>query len=269
MLIQDPMIRPLMFVGLAILFTILEAWQPRRQKKIHRTQRWVSNYGILILGALLARFTLPLLPVGAAVWALENDVGLLNELSVPIGLAGLIAFLFLDILIYWQHRLFHAVPILWRFHRIHHMDLEFDVSTGVRFHPIEILLSLILKIGAVIALGAHPLTVIVFEIALNGISLFNHANLALSASLDRIIRLFLVSPDMHRIHHSVRQKETDSNFCFLLSWWDFIFRTYRAQPEGGHINMTVGLNVYRDDRTNKLSQLLVQPFIADHDTRPS
>ena len=262
MLLQDPLIRPFIFLALLVLFAVLEAQFPRRRRVLGQVQRWVGNFGILLVSTVIARVVLPIAPIGAALWAVQNETGLFNIIPMPVALEGVFAFLLLDLLIYGQHRVFHAVPLLWRIHRMHHTDMDFDVSTGIRFHPIEIFLSLIIKIIAVVAIGAHPLAVVVFEIALNGTSLFNHSNLALPASMDRAIRQIVVTPDMHRVHHSIRKDETNSNFGFNLPWWDYIFSTYRAQPADGHTKMTIGLDIFRDMRAARLVQLLIQPFIT-------
>lgn len=262
MIAEEPILRPLVFIGLVALFAIAEAFSPKRQRSYTRLSRWWGNFGVLVIGAVIARVLLPVAPVGAALWAAEKDLGVLALISAPALLEGLAAFLLLDLLIYFQHRIFHGVPILWRIHRMHHTDLDFDVSTGIRFHPIEILLSLIIKIAAVIALGVSPVVVIVFEVVLNGTSLFNHANLALPERVDRVLRLFVVTPDMHRVHHSVLERETNSNFGFNLPWWDRLFGTYRSQPAQGHDGMTIGLPVFRDQRAIALTPLLLQPFVS-------
>ena len=263
MFAEEPALRPVVFVGLTLVFIVLESIRPKRKRSHGRTQRWVGNFGILVLGTIVARLVLPVAPVGAAAWASHQEIGLFNNIEIPSAFAGVCAFLALDFLIYCQHRLFHSVPMFWRLHRMHHTDLDFDVTTGVRFHPIEIMLSLIIKILAVIGLGASPLAVLMFEIVLNGTSLFNHANLNLPAPLDRTLRLFVVTPDMHRVHHSVRREETDSNFGFNLPWWDRLLGTYRAQPVDGHDGMIIGLPEFRDERSIRLGQLIIQPFVTD------
>lgn len=263
MLLQDPVVRPLIFLILMFTFACLERMWPRRKRHSDVTPRWLGNIGILVVSTLVARILLPLAPVGAALWAQQSGVGLAHAVHLPGLVEGVAVFIALDLLIYFQHRLFHAVPLLWRVHRMHHTDLDFDVTTGIRFHPIEIFLSLVIKVGAVIALGAHPLAVILFEIVLNGTSLFNHSNLALPKHVDCLLRLGVVTPDMHRVHHSVRETETNSNFGFNLPWWDRLFGTYRAQPTDGHTEMTIGLDVFRDRRAVGLVHLLIQPFVND------
>jgi sterol desaturase/sphingolipid hydroxylase (fatty acid hydroxylase superfamily) len=182
---------------------------------------------------------------------------------VPAWLAGVLGFLLLDLVIYIQHVLFHRVPVLWRLHRMHHADLDIDVTTGLRFHPIEIVISIFIKIAVVIAFGIPAIAVLAFEVALNATSMFNHSNVEMPQWLDRTVRLFVVTPDMHRVHHSIHRRETDSNFGFNLPWWDWAFGTYRAQPEAGHLAMTIGLPMFRDPVELRLDRLLTQPFRED------
>ncbi len=267
MIAEEPLLRPVLFIGLVALFASVEALRPKRVRLHARVARWIGNIGVLAVGTVVARIILPIVPVGAALWAVENEIGIFTLIPAPAFLEGVVVFLLLDMLIYFQHRIFHHVPMLWRVHRMHHTDLDFDVTTGIRFHPIEILISLSIKVAAVVALGASPLVVLIFEIALNGTSLFNHANLALPAGLDKFLRLFIVTPDMHRVHHSVLEQETNSNFGFNLPWWDYLFRTYRPQPEMGHDGMTIGLPIFRDNRAISLGQLLLQPFLKSDGTK--
>jgi sterol desaturase/sphingolipid hydroxylase (fatty acid hydroxylase superfamily) len=185
-------------------------------------------------------------------------------INAPGAVAILASVILLDLVIYLQHRLFHAVPLLWRLHRLHHADLEFDVTTGVRFHPLEIALSMVIKIGAVVALGAPAVAVLAFEVLLNATTLFNHANIKLPQALDRIVRLVVVTPDMHRVHHSVRREETNSNFGFSVPWWDWLFRTHRAQPADGHDRMIIGLEKLRDPADLRLARMLLQPIRPEH-----
>ncbi|MEQ1819585.1 MAG: sterol desaturase family protein [Terricaulis sp.] len=197
--------------------------------------------------------------MGAAIFAESHGWGIFQVINAPDAAAIIVSVIVLDLVIYLQHRLFHAVPLLWRLHRVHHADLEFDVTTGVRFHPLEILLSMLIKIAAVVALGAPAIAVLVFEVLLNATTMFNHANIKLPQALDRIVQLVVVTPDMHRLHHSVRYEETNSNFGFSLPWWDWVFRTYRAQPIDGHERMTIGLEQFRDTAELQLSWMLLQP----------
>lgn len=260
---ENSLLRPLLFILLLVLFAVAEALFPRRPKTQSQTRRWFSNLGLLVIGAVAARWLLPIVPVGAALWAADQGIGLFNSAPIPLWISGILAFLALDLLIYAQHRLFHHVPLLWRLHRMHHTDLDLDVSSGIRFHPLEILLSLALKIGAVAALGASPIAVLVFEIALNGTSMFNHANIALPRSVDSVLRLAVVTPDMHRIHHSIHRDETDSNFGFNIPWWDRLLGTYKAEPKDGQTGLTLGLPIFRDDRAIRLLPLLTQPFVDE------
>ena len=214
----------------------------------------------MALGAILVRLLVPLTAIGAAALAEENQWGLFQQFRLPEALAMVLGLLLLDLAIWAQHRLFHAIPWLWRLHRMHHADLDFDVTTGIRFHPLEILLSMLIKVAVVISLGLSPLAVLVFEIMLNSTALFNHGNLRLPKRLDRYLRWFVVTPDMHRVHHSWYREETDSNFGFNLPWWDRLFGTYRTQPRDGHVGMVIGLPQFRESRDLHLDQLLLQPF---------
>lgn len=267
MLPEDNILRPGLFIFLLVLFAAAETLFPRRQRTQSQTKRWFSNLSLLIIGAALARWLLPIVPVSAGLWAQAQGHGFLNWTTLPVWIAIPVAFLALDLLIYAQHRAFHHVPVLWRLHRMHHTDLDLDVSSGLRFHPLEIILSLMIKIGAVVALGAPPLAVLIFEIVLNATSMFNHANMALPKSLDRALRWVVVTPDMHRIHHSVRREETDSNFGFNIPWWDRLFGTYVSTPKEGQLGLTLGLPIFRDASAQTLMSLLAQPLEKD-DSRP-
>ena len=223
-------LRLLVFVGLFAGLTLAEHRWPRRQRSMERLQRWPVNLGIVLLDTLALRLVLPLAPAAFAVFIQEQGWGLFHG----IGFSGpgevLISVLLLDLLIYWQHRLFHRIPLLWRLHRMHHTDLDLDVTSGTRFHPLEILLSMMIKLSAVALLGISPVALLLFEIILNAAALFNHANLALPQAVDRWVRLVLVTPDMHRVHHSIHPQETNSNFGFNQPWWDRLLGTYQAQP---------------------------------------
>lgn len=223
-------------------------WQWRRPKRAlsqSLAARWANNFGIVVLNTVVLRLAFPVAAVGAAFVAAERGWGLFNALSWPAWLEVAFCVLALDALIYAQHVVFHKVPLLWRIHRMHHVDLDFDVSTGLRFHPIEILISMAVKWPAIIALGAPVLAVLIFEVLLNGFSMFTHANAGLPGPVDRVLRWLVVTPDMHRVHHSVIHRETDSNFGFNLSWWDRLFGTYREQPADGHTGMTIGQSDWR------------------------
>jgi sterol desaturase/sphingolipid hydroxylase (fatty acid hydroxylase superfamily) len=250
----------------ATVFAVMALWEvlaPRRALSAGRVRRWPANLGIVVVDQIAVRLLIPLAAVGVAVIAAQNGWGLLNMTPWPAWLKGLTGFLALDLAIYAQHVAFHKVPWLWRLHRMHHADLDIDVSTGLRFHPIEILLSVLIKMAVVMLAGVPPAAVIGFEVVLNATSMFNHSNAAMPLWLDRIVRLFVVTPDMHRVHHSVLRWETDSNFGFNVPWWDRLFGTYRAQPEAGHARMTIGLPVFRDPAELRLDRLITQPFRND------
>jgi sterol desaturase/sphingolipid hydroxylase (fatty acid hydroxylase superfamily) len=250
----------------ALVFAALAAWEiaaPRRGLIVGRKPRWPSNLGILLVDVVAVRILLPTAAVGAALFAAGRGWGLLHLAGWRLSVAVLIGFLVLDLVIYGQHVLFHKVPVLWRLHRMHHADLDIDVTTGVRFHPFEILISLAIKIATVVAFGIPVVAVLLFEVVLNATSMFNHANAAMPPALDRVLRLIVVTPDMHRVHHSILRHETDSNFGFNLPWWDRLFGTYRAQPEAGHAGMTIGLPTFRGSHELRIDRLLTQPFRND------
>ncbi len=213
-----------------------------------------------VLDTVLGRIVAPTGAVGFALFAKERGWGLFNMVALPAWLELLLALFLLDLAIYLQHRLFHCVPVLWRLHRMHHADLDVDVTTGARFHPVEILLSLGIKFLVVVPLGAPPLAVLLFEIALNAISMFNHSNVRVEPAIERVLRWLVVTPDMHRVHHSIVRRETDSNFGFNFPWWDRLFGTYRPQPEGGHEAMSLGIEPFRDSKELRLDRMLTQPF---------
>jgi sterol desaturase/sphingolipid hydroxylase (fatty acid hydroxylase superfamily) len=258
---NEPWLRVGAFGGVLLLLLAAQDLWPRRATPMHRRQRWTANLAIVVLDVALVRLLIPLGAVGTAIWADVRGDGLLAAVDWPWAAEAALAFLALDALVYWQHRLFHVIPWFWRLHRMHHSDVEFDATTGVRFHPIEILLSMLIKMGAVLALGAPAVAVIVFEIALNATSLFNHSNLRLPEAVDRALRRFIVTPDMHRVHHSVHRHEHDRNFGFNLSWWDHLFRSYTAQPADGHTTMRIGLTQFRGDDEQNLLALLKQPLV--------
>ena len=249
------------------VFAIMAAWEmlaPRREMSVGRTPRWPGNLGIVIVDVLAVRLLIPTAAVGTALIAAERGWGLFHVLAVPGWLAGILGFLLLDLIIYAQHVVFHHVPALWRLHRMHHADLDIDVTTGGRFHPIEILLSMLIKMAAVVAFGIPAMAVVIFEVVLNATSMFNHSNVAMPERLDRVVRWLVVTPDMHRVHHSIERRETDSNFGFNLPWWDRLFGTYRGAPEAGHVGMTLGIPIFRDPSELRLDRLLTQPFRNDH-----
>ncbi len=253
------------FATVFLLMTLAEFVWPRRRRVDPTPARWFSNLGLMTLNTVVMRLTLPLTAVAAAVLAEARGWGALRLFDLTNWLALLLTVVLLDLVVYLQHIVFHAVPLLWRLHRVHHADLDFDVTTGVRFHTLEILLSMGVKVGAVLLLGPPVWGVIAFEALLNATSMFNHANFHLPFGLDRRLRLLLVTPDMHRVHHSVLVPETNSNFGFNLAVWDRLFGTYTAQPAAGHEGMTIGLHELRDPATDRLPAMLALPFkrIAD------
>lgn len=218
---------------------------------------------MVVIANLLVRLSVPLLPVGLAIMAQEHGWGILNLVALPAWLAVTSAVVALDLVIYLQHVLFHFLPTLWRLHRMHHSDLDLDASSGNRFHPLEIVISIVIKLGAILVIGASPLAVLLFELLLNATSTFNHGNIHIPLRIDRWLRTVLVTPDMHRVHHSIIPRETNSNFGFCLPWWDHLGGTYRAQPSAGHQEMTIGLKEFRDPSRLTLPCLLIQPFLRD------
>ncbi len=254
-------IRLSFFFSIFILLALWELLNPRRALGTSKKMRWFNNLVIVLLDTVIVRLLFPLVPMSMALLAQERGWGLFNNLGVPYLLEVTVAVIVLDFVIYLQHVLFHAVPLLWRFHMVHHADLDLDVTSGVRFHPIEIILSMGIKLAAVGSLGLPALAVFIFEILLNGTSMFNHTNVFIPLKLDRIIRLLIVTPDMHRVHHSVILRETDSNYGFTLSWWDRLLGTYRAQPAKGHQWMTIGLSRFLDEKSQTLLWLLTIPFL--------
>lgn len=250
------------FGGVFALMAIWELLRPRRKQAIPRARRWPGNIGVVAIDTLLVRVLFPMTAVGLALMAEARGWGLSNALALPGSIAVLGSVLILDLAIYLQHVLFHAVPGLWRLHRMHHADLEFDVTTGARFHPIEIVLSMLIKLAVVAALGAPALAVLVFEVLLNATAMFNHSNVRLPEKIDRVLRWLVVMPDMHRVHHSIVVRETNSNFGFNLPWWDRLFGTYRDQPAAGHEHLTIGIKTFRDPAEQRLDRMLTQPFRA-------
>jgi len=257
---HDAAIRLSSFLGVFLVVAIAEHLWPRRALNASKGQRWFCNIAIVVIDTVVARLALPLMPLGVAEIAAAKGWGLLNLLTMPRWIEIVTVILLLDLIIYLQHRIFHRIPLFWRFHRMHHTDLDLDVSSGNRFHPIEILVSLSIKMCAVALLGAPAIAVVIFEVVLNAGSLFNHGNLRIPTGVDRLLRLIIVTPDMHRVHHSIVPSETDSNFGFNLPWWDRILNTYCSQPRAGHIGMTIGLKEFRDEQKLGLGSLLILPF---------
>lgn len=268
LLSHEQTIRLVLFLGIFAAMAAWEALAPRRARSYGRLQRWPSNIGIVALNTLLLRVVFPVAAIEFAASVHGAGQGLLGLLALPYLLEFLIAIAVLDFAIYLQHVMFHAVPLFWRLHRMHHQDLDFDVTTGARFHPVEILLSMAIKFMVIAALGPSAAAVLVFEALLNGMSMFNHANAKIPLGLDRVLRRFVVTPDMHRVHHSIVPNETNSNFGFNLSVWDRLFGTYRAQPAAGHEGMTIGIDQFRDGRELWLDRLLLQPLRGKAGTYP-
>ena len=249
------------FIGTLVILIILQKAKPRRQWEFSFWKRSFSNMAIVILNNILIFLVLPLVPIKMAFMAQQKGIGLLNKINIFIGIKVLIEVLLLDLLVYWQHRIFHKVGILWKLHKMHHVDLELDSTTGVRFHTIEILISTLLKVGLIALIGACPISVVIFEILLNSASLFNHANIYISLKLDKILRKVLITPDMHRVHHSVYKNERNSNFGFSVPWWDFIFKSYKDQPRDGHENMKLGIEDMPKEKFTYFPGMLLVPFL--------
>ena len=263
LLSHEPTVRLAVFLG---IFAIIAAWElaaPRRVLRESKSLRWTHNLALTMLNIVLVRVALPVVAIGVAALAAERGMGLLNLFHVPHPLAILLSVLALDLAIYLQHLMFHAVPLFWRLHRVHHADLDFDVTTGARFHPIEIGLSMLIKFAVILALGPPAVAVLVFEMLLNASSMFNHGNVRFPAAIDRVLRRVVVTPDMHRVHHSIDPRETNSNFGFSLPWWDRLFGTYRTEPQAGHEAMTIGIDRFRAPRELWLDRMLLQPFRSE------
>lgn len=255
--------RVIFFFAILVLVAIWEGVAPRRRLTVSKAGRWFNNLSIIILDTLFARLLVPVAAVGVAAAAQRQGWGLFPYLQLKFWPSLIFGVLLLDMIIYLQHLMFHSVPLLWRLHMVHHADLDIDVTTGLRFHPIEILISMAIKMAAVAALGLPVLVVVVFEVTLNGTAMFNHGNIRLPGRLDALLRLLVVTPDMHRVHHSVTIRETNSNFGFNFPWWDRLFGTYRAQPVMGHDGMTIGLSQFRDAAKLTLPHLLALPFTGN------
>ncbi len=250
------------FVGILIIMMSAEAIWSRRKRLFDPLMRWPGNFGVAMLGNILIMVLLPVTAVGVALEVAARGTGLFNVLAVPPVIAVPVAMILLDLLIYWQHRLFHAIPVLWRLHRMHHTDLEIDASTALRFHPFELVVSMLIKLAAIALLGPPALAVMLFEITLNACAIFNHANVKLPLWLDALVRRLIVTPDMHRVHHSSIPDETNSNFGFCLSVWDRWFGSYTAQPQLGHEAMNIGLAEYRDRVILRPDRMLADPFVS-------
>jgi len=260
---NEILVRLVSFFGIFAVVALWELVAPKRSLTVSKPGRWGNNLGIILLDTMVVRLLTPAAAISVAASAQGNGWGLLNTFHVPAPVAIILGVLALDCIIYLQHLMFHAVPLLWRLHMVHHADLDIDVSTGLRFHPIEILISMGIKMSAVAVIGPPVAVVVLFEIILNGTAMFNHGNIRLPVPVDRFLRLLVVTPDMHRVHHSVTIRETNSNFGFNFPWWDRLFGTYRAQPVAGHTGMTIGLSQFRKADQLTLARLLVLPFIGN------
>jgi len=253
----EAQIRLSIFLGVLITMAALEALFPARDRVQGRGRRWSTNFGLVVIDTLTIRILFPMIAVGAAIWSQTQGWGVLNFGSIPIWVKVFLAVIILDMMIYWQHVAFHHIPILWRLHKVHHADRDLDASSGLRFHPIEIIISMIYKMVIVVMLGAPVLAVVIFEIVLNACAVFNHANVRLPHWIERPLRQVMVTPALHRIHHSVKQYETNTNYGFSVIWWDKIFKSYTDAPEG---TLTLGLSEYQTDAPSSLMWSLTAPF---------
>lgn len=251
------------FFGVFLIMAVWEWLLPRRQLLLPKMLRWSNNILLVFLNSLILRVLFPAAAVGMAVFVREQGWGIFNYYAFPLYVSVIASVIILDAVIYLQHVMVHAVPALWRLHRVHHADPDIDVTTGSRFHPLEIILSMLIKFAVIVVLGPPVLAVIIFEVILNAMAMFNHSNVRLNTTVDKYLRLFVVTPDMHRVHHSVEADETNSNFGFNLPWWDRLFGTYRPQPRAGHENMTIGIHNYnRPDQVTWIHKMLLLPFIG-------
>ena len=255
----DP-VRAGCFLAVLIVLLTWEAASPRRANNVSKLVRWPSNLGISVLNRVLIQLIFPFLGLSTAYVVESSGWGLFNQLSLPFWIVIILSTILLDLVIYLQHRVFHTIPWLWRLHRMHHADTNLDATSGIRFHPLEAMVSMAIKLLAISLFGVPLFAVLVFEILLNATSLFNHANINIPTRIDRFLRCFIVTPDMHRVHHSVDNQELNTNFGFNLPWWDHLFHTYKSQPKDGHDKMTIGLNYFRADADNRLDKILLQPF---------
>lgn len=261
----EAIVRLSAFAGIFLIMAVLEIAMPRKKRVLSKGARWFTNISLVIVNTLALRLIMPILAVGMADYAAGRGWGLLALVDLPIWAEIIIAFLLLDMLIYAQHIAFHKIPVFWRFHKVHHADRDLDVTSGARFHPVESVLSMAYKLLCIALIGPAAFAVFLFEVVLNAASMFNHANVRLPLRFDRALRLFIVTPDMHRVHHSVIERETNSNYSFFLTIWDRMFRTYIAQPEKGHDAMTIGLSEYQDRKPANLIWSLIVPFMRNKD----
>jgi len=258
----EPVIRLAFFFGILIAMFLWELIAPRRPLTTSKIARWFSNLGIVLIDSIVVRLVFPTALVGAALLVQQREWGLFNQFELSTLLKIFFSVLILDLAIYLQHAMFHSIPLFWRLHMVHHSDMDIDVTTGVRFHPIEIALSMMIKIIVVVLIGPPAIAVLIFEVLLNGTSMFNHGNVRYSQQIDSFLRLFVVTPEMHRVHHSTIRWETNSNLGFSFPWWDRLFGTYRPQPAKGHLEMTIGLDQYKEPKKLTLPWLIVLPFIG-------
>lgn len=260
---NETIIRISFFVGILLVMAIWEIIAPRRALTVSKAVRWANNLGLVFLNTFVLRVLFPAAATGVALLAIEQQWGLFNQFDAPIWFAVLASVVIMDLVIYLQHVMVHAVPVLWRLHRVHHADLDYDVTTGARFHTFEIILSMLIKFATIILLGPPVVAVIIFEVVLNAMAMFNHGNVGLPKKLDTLLRWFIVTPDMHRVHHSVEDDETNSNFGFNLSWWDRSLGTYRDQPRAGHEGMTIGIRGFRKpEEASWITGMMAMPFIG-------
>ncbi len=260
---NEQTIRLSFFLGVLAIMALWEVLAPKRALTVSKALRWSNNLGLVFFNTILLRLIFPAAAVGMAAFASQQGWGLFNYFQLPLAVAIILSVVIMDLIIYLQHVMVHAVPALWRLHRVHHADLDFDLTTGARFHPLEILLSMLIKFATIVVIGAPVVAVVIFEVVLNAMSMFNHGNVGLPPALDRFLRWFVVTPDMHRVHHSIEDDETNSNFGFNLSWWDRLLGTYRDQPRAGHLGMTIGIRNFRTTKQSSwITGLLLMPFIG-------
>ena len=252
-------VRLLSFLLVLVTFIFMERVFPKRPIKLRKI-RWLNNFSLVAFNSLALRIVAFSIAIDAATFASSHQLGLFNIIETNIVATVIMSIILLDLAIYWQHRLMHIIPLFWRLHQVHHSDIEYDISTGLRFHPVEIILSYLFKYLLVLLIGAPMVAIIIFEIILNATAMFNHSNLKIPLKVDKILRLFIVTPDMHRVHHSINRKETDRNYGFNIPLWDYIFKSYTAQPKDGHQNMLIGVDKFRSSKQQQFLQLLAQPI---------
>lgn len=263
LLANEKEVRMSFFFGMLLLIGLWELAAPKRALTVSKVVRWTNNLGLVFMNSIILRLLFPAAAVGVAKLASEQGWGIFNYYDVPFWLAVVASVIIMDLVIYVQHVMVHSIPVLWRLHRVHHADLDYDVTTGARFHPIEIIFSMLIKFATILLLGPSIVAVIIFEIMLNATAMFNHGNIGLPKSIDKVVRWFLVTPDMHRVHHSIEDDEANSNFGFSLTWWDRLLGTYREEPRAGQQGMTIGINKFRDPKqVSWLPGMLALPFIG-------